>query len=489
MPALAGVTFRRVIVLGLASEAGYLFLAHPATPLPARLACQGLLFLAYLAAVREFCRAPFAGKAPALLWGFAVLFRLGLIFQPPFYSDDLYRYLWDGHVQAAGHLNPYRYAPADPAVAGLRIDALARVNHPEIPTLYPPVAQIFFAAVAALGGSVPLLKSLLVLCDLAGIQVIRAMLRRVGANEGRVALYAWSPLVVAEVAGNGHIDVLAVLLFFLGIHLIIEARWRVSTTVLGLAVGAKLVPLAAFPALARRVPARYWWFAPAVMLGITLPYLGAGSSLGLGLWEYAGRWRHNDSLFAILLGGLEAAHPTQALKTAIFWLQQRLGDSDAIQVLYRSVYPVYLARWCAAALWGALALEVFRRRLPPVRGSFILIAAALLLSPTVHPWYVLWIVPFLALRPEPAWVLFTGLVPLSYLIGSSSVTEVTIRIIEYLPLFVLLLLQALRARRARPFSLFGLPAIPEPPPEAGNRSSPPDARSDASNATESARWH
>ena len=457
----AGGSIRRLIVFGLLSEAGYLVVAHPASPLPIRLACQGAVFLVYLAAVREFCGAPLRRPLPAILWTFAILFRLSLVFQPPFYSGDLYRYLWDGHVQAAGHLNPYRYAPSDPAVAALRIDALEHVNHPEIPTLYPPVAQIFFATVAAVGGSALLLKACLVLFDLGVIQVIRMMLRRAGVDEGRIALYAWSPLVITEIAGNGHVDALAILLLLLGIQLIIVGGWRVSTVLLGLAAGAKLAPLAAFPALARRVPARGWWIPLAVLLAVFVPYAGAGSALGQGLWEYAGRWRHNDSLFGILLGLLEAADPTIALKSAIFWIQQRLGDSLWIQALYRTVYPVYLARWCAAALWGILAIEVFRRCLPPLRGSFYLLAGALLLSPTVHPWYVLWIVPFLALRPDPAWALFTGLVPLSYLLDSVPVRQGAIRAIEYVPLFALLLLQALRARMGRPIWLFGMSPIPE----------------------------
>jgi hypothetical protein len=42
---------------------------------------------------------------------------------PPRSSDDLYRYLWDGRVQAAG-INPYRYVPAAPELAGLRDDVL-----------------------------------------------------------------------------------------------------------------------------------------------------------------------------------------------------------------------------------------------------------------------------------------------------------------------------------------------------------------------------
>src|SRR5260370_22419593 len=49
---------------------------------------------------------------------FAALFRLSPLFAPPYLSSDIYRYIWDGRVQAAG-INPYRYIPAEQALAHL----------------------------------------------------------------------------------------------------------------------------------------------------------------------------------------------------------------------------------------------------------------------------------------------------------------------------------------------------------------------------------
>src|SRR6266542_1274840 len=48
----------------------------------------------------------------ALVLIIAGLLRLSILFAPPFLSDDIYRYIWDGRVQAAG-VNPYRFVPAD----------------------------------------------------------------------------------------------------------------------------------------------------------------------------------------------------------------------------------------------------------------------------------------------------------------------------------------------------------------------------------------
>ena len=48
------------------------------------------------------------------------------------------------------------------------------------------------------------------------------------------------------------------------------------------------------------------------------------------------------------------------------------------------------------------------------RALFWILGAGLLLSPTVHPWYVLWALPFAALRGNRGWILLSGLVFLGY---------------------------------------------------------------------------
>ena len=463
MPGEENRSHRRLIVLGLLMEAGYLTLGLPATPLGLRVTIQCLLFLPYAWALREGCRRPLGNREGAALLGLAVLFRLTLVFLPPFYSDDLYRYLWDGRVQVAGGLNPYRFAPDDPNLAPLAGDLRARVNHPDLPTLYPPVAQGFFAAVAGLGGSVALLKACLVSFDLALLLLIRVMLRRAGLSEGRMLIYAWCPLVIAEVAGNGHVDALAIFFLLLGIHLIIMARATLSTVSLGLSAGAKFLPVLVFPVLATRVRRRFWAI-PFVVLGLAyLPYLGAGRALFSGLRQYAERWQHNDSLFRILLGLLEWLQPTPWLKSGIAWLQERCGFPPWIDLLYRYAYPVYLARITVVVGLAVLALRLAQKRVAPIRGAFLLLGSGLLLSPTVHPWYALWLVPFLVFIPSRAWILFTGLVSLSYLdpgpVGGSADGHEWVRWIEYLPFLSLLAVDYLRARRGKPATLYRLPAF------------------------------
>lgn len=73
----------------------------------------------------------------------AVFFRITLLTAQPSLSDDIYRYLWDGRVQAHG-LNPYLYSPDSVELEFLRDDIYEGVNHRGVNTIYPPFAQVFF---------------------------------------------------------------------------------------------------------------------------------------------------------------------------------------------------------------------------------------------------------------------------------------------------------------------------------------------------------
>src|SRR5215210_6161102 len=81
---------------------------------------QGAL---YTLAVWLTLRARPARSTLVIALVFAALFRLSILFAPPYLSDDIYRYIWDGRVQATG-TNPYRYIPADESLARLRDEAI-----------------------------------------------------------------------------------------------------------------------------------------------------------------------------------------------------------------------------------------------------------------------------------------------------------------------------------------------------------------------------
>ena len=94
----------------------------------------------------------------------------------------------------------------------------------------------------------------------------------------------------------------------------------------------------------------------------------------------------------------------------------------------------------------AILCVLMTRRIDLPRKIFIFLGWSLLLTPTLHPWYLLWILPFAAIYGNAGWILFSGLAILFYLPAAHEGITM-LRLAQYLPLFALLGLQYHRRRR------------------------------------------
>ena len=397
--------------------------------------------LAARAALRSRAVCPEGRARLGMIVAFACLFRATLILAPPALSDDIYRYRFDGRVLLSGG-NPYLDPPRAAGVA-LPGDALDdRVAHQEVRTIYPPLAQLLFAAGVAIAPGLLGLKALFVLCDLFVILLLRRILERRGLPGVRVLVYAWNPLAIVEVAWSGHLEPAGVLLVLGAAAAIIQRRDLRSTLALTLAALVKIFPLALFAPFLRSIRARALLLPPIVAAAFYWPFRGAGLRLFEGVSTYARRWSANDSLFAIVQAATAWIDPTPALKLAIAWTRARIPGSGLLDRLYPFLYPPDLARALCALAAAAAAFVLLRRERDPLRGACLLTGALLLLSPTLHPWYLLWILPWLALFPSGAWILLTGLVALAYLnlgaTGRDAEPHPWVRLPEYLPFYLLL---------------------------------------------------
>ena len=139
----------------------------------------------------------------------ALVWRALFIPLPPTLSDDIYRYVWEGQIQWHGW-NPFRYAPTALELQALRNDIWPLINNPTASAIYPPVTQLIFKLLAAVGG-ITWFKAVFCAVDLAIIAVVARGLRQQQRPVGVLAWYAWNPLVVVEVAGSGHYEPLALL--------------------------------------------------------------------------------------------------------------------------------------------------------------------------------------------------------------------------------------------------------------------------------------
>jgi len=344
----------------------------------------------------------------------AVALRVPFLLAPTNLSDDIYRYIWDGRIQREG-INPYRYAPQSSELSGLRDDIYDGVNHKHVPTIYPPLMQATFAASTAFSETVVWMKGTFLLADLALTGALVGLLIVAGLSRMRVVIYAWCPLVLVEVAGNGHNDVLALALLLVAHITLLRRREVLSIGSLALCGLAKILGFVLAPLFLRSVRVGAWLALPLTVLLGVLPYAGVGCDGFRGLQAFGLYWRANDSLFHILF--------------------EVTGSLDTAKLI-------------AGGLYAALVGFILARRIPPLRGCYLAIGALLLLSTTVHPWYLIWIVPYLCFFPNPAWLLLTATIILSYHaafltpVGEPWVEQLVFKVLEYGPFFLVLGLSA-----------------------------------------------
>ena len=217
---------------------------------------------------------------------FAALFRISILFSPPYLSDDVYRYVWDGRVQSAG-INPYRYIPADESLAKLRDDKIyPNINRREYArTIYPPVAEGVFLLITRISESVTWMKAAMVGFEAIAVWALIQLLVSFGFARQRVLIYAWHPLVVWEFAGSGHLDAMVIAFIALALLAHRERRETLTGVLLACATCVKLFPVVLFPAFYKR----WSWKMPlafvATIVVTYLPYLSVGPKGALGFLE------------------------------------------------------------------------------------------------------------------------------------------------------------------------------------------------------------
>jgi hypothetical protein len=210
-----------------------------------------------------------------LIVAFTVVMQLPGVFFHPLTSDDAYRYVWDGRVQLAG-IDPYRYVPADPALASLRDSVLfppgraPRINRPGVHTIYPPVAQAVFAVVALVTSARLGVRGVQLLATAAVIMTTWLLARFLQARRSQALLFGACPAVVIEAGNGAHLDALAALLMFGFGWAALKHRHWLGGVFLALAAGIKLVPMLLLPALVRH---GRWRTGITAVTGLALSYL------------------------------------------------------------------------------------------------------------------------------------------------------------------------------------------------------------------------
>ena len=338
-------------------------------------------------------------QSTCAFWLAAVVLRVTIL--PIVPGDDLWRYRWEGMIQLHG-FNPYQSSPASPELIGLRNADWPMINQRNYPAIYPPLSEAIFAGIAALGNSVWLYKGLFALADLASIAVLRRLLVQSGVAAQEAVWYAWNPLVVYAFAGAAHFDSLMILA-------LLGAIWAMQKTT---DASARRHVVAG---VALEIP----WFCwlSALFLGLSIAIKVAPVIL-LPLWGFALRsWRRVAVLLPLALAPLLIGAFTYGFpKVPVFSTLREFGAgfrvNDPVWWLFDGTGWMartgnnFLPGVCALAICAALT---FRFRHDWQRGSLWGWGAMLLLSPVVHAWYVVWVLPLAVWRGKTAraWCVFS----------------------------------------------------------------------------------
>lgn len=329
----------------------------------------------------------------------------------PQLSDDVYRYIVDGQAVAHGD-NPYATTPAQRVQALSKENNLAwpgedkvvtSVNNPELYTLYLPASQWVFGFGAIVGNTVAgsvtqqidVQRYVMSLIDIGVIILLLLAVWRHKRNIWWVALYAWHPLVVSEVAGSGHQEPIGLLFLVLALLLAdaVPRTWWAWIAPLAVSVLVKPVTVFIAPVLLRRSPPLHW--VAAFVLGVVIclvvasPFLFSGSEVFVNVWSAASRftlkWAHFGSIYEPLLWLIEQIAPVGGVWTNDS--QEQLARGLCVFVLLLIVVWVVIK---ALPIWSAARIILF---------------AMVLLSPAAHPWYLLWPLVLMPIAPSAAlWI-------------------------------------------------------------------------------------
>lgn len=188
----------------------------------------------------------------------ALLLRLLVLPMQPSLSDDAWRYLWDGRLLLHG-INPYLVTPADTWLARFHDDLFRRQGYPTTNTIYPPGAQIVFAssmAVSEAVGSEYLVgyyfyKASILGLELLVVGMLLQALRLRGMPLRRAILYAWHPLPIIELTGQGHTDILWGAALVAGVLFLLRDQKGPALGALAAGASARLYPLGVMPLFLR----------------------------------------------------------------------------------------------------------------------------------------------------------------------------------------------------------------------------------------------
>jgi hypothetical protein len=315
------------------------------------------------------------------LFSIGLLFRAIFIFGIPFWSQDFYRFIWDGRLLASG-FNPFIYLPND-IVATTSIsqahelfEGMGSLSAQHYSN-YPPVNQFLFSIAAYLSSksiffSVFIFKIVIILGDVGIYFYGKKLLQQIGLSTKRIFWYFLNPLVIIELTGNLHFEGVMLFFFIVGLFFFFAEKWKMGAVFIGLSIATKLLPLLLLPFFFQKLRFNKSIVFYSIVIGLNvllfLPFFS--TTLISNYTETIGLWFTNFEFNA-----------------SIYYIVRELGflikGYNVIGIVGKITPIVAIVVVCYFAL--------FRNNKTPQKlfsNMLLALAVYFFISTTVHPWYI-----------------------------------------------------------------------------------------------------
>ena len=360
-----------------------------------------------------------------------IIIRIIFIPVHPVGSDDYYRYLWDGKVQANG-VNPYAFAPDAKELGYLHSDILPKyVNHSAMKTLYPPLTEILFYISYLISGENYLgIKFLLLFFDLITIYGIYLILKKLNTDKKYILLYALSPLPIFQFFVDAHADGFGLAFIIFAIFFYLDKKKILSYILIGLSIcikpiGLLFIPLLFFAEKSLTERIKIILVPAFICAAMYIPYIFTGSPFQ-ALIKFTENWTFNGIVFDILNSFLHNNQKVRLICGIIYFLIFLVilfSKKDLLEKIYLSIFLL------------------------------------LIFSPVVHPWYVCWLVILLPFVPRWSGIFYVSLVSLTAITDlnyqlSGTWREYTLVLtLEYVPVLAIFLYEMYSYRKSSSMGL------------------------------------
>ena len=376
----------------------------------------------YLLLCWQFLKFNIPQKYISVLIGLGIIIRIFFVFVHPIGSDDYYRYLWDGKVQASG-INPYRYAPADTALNNIHSDILPKnVNFPVMKTIYPPLSQIIFFFAYLIGGESFIgLKILLLIFDLFTIYGIYLIIKKLNLPNKNILFYTLCTLPLFQFFIDAHVDGFGLTFLIFSIYFYLSNKKIISLLFLSASICIKplgfiLVPILFFQEKSWKNKIKIAAIPVLICAFTYLPFAFTGSPFQ-ALMQFTENWMFNGVVFDILDTFIKNNQLTRiicGLFYLIIYLAIIISKKEFLSKLFLSLFLLYI------------------------------------FSPVVHPWYLSWLAILLPFIPKWSGILYVALISLTsftvlnYQLNGIWNEYTLVLLFEYAPVIILFLFELIK---------------------------------------------